>query len=173
MAKFVDLNNVQPVWNRINSLYVRKKDAANNVKNSLTLDISELLNQDHTHPIIDLSTHTPITISELIYNGSVDDSAKGVKSFIDDFASKKYIKDSKHTYSVIGEFINDNSMVEFEGIEVREQTNKLLVSIGNSLYTLWAIHLDKKQGSEDAANIYKIIQELYIDSITNEYINKL
>ena len=169
MAKqFVNLENVWPIWNKIDELYLRKKDIDGNVKNEITLDLGELVEGESID--IDLSNHKAVNITGIMYNS--------VNQFINDYASKKYIKDDHNIYSIIGDIKNDNSLTEYEDddtplTKIKSQTDKLLISFNNSLYFLWAIKLGTDEGGSGGLGTYKIIQEVFIDSITEDFINKL
>lgn len=171
MSKFLNLENVDPIWRKIDELYVRKTDLEGNVKDSLIFDLKEQFEQPGQPgdiPIINLSDHEDAYITQIIYLAFED--------FIKDSSVRKYIIDTNspnsNTYTIICEIINDNSMKQYDGINVVEQTNKLLILFNDSIYLLWAIHLDEK-ATGGANGTYRIIQQVYIDSITDEFINKL
>ena len=163
MAKqFVNAENVWPIWDKIDELYLRKKDIEGNVKNEITLDLDKLVQS--ISPNTDLSNHNYVNITEKMYIS--------IEQFINDYASKKYIKDKHNVYSIIGEIKNDGSLTEYDGITIKNQTDKLLIAFNNSVYFLWAIKLNTtEQGGELGS--YRIIQELFIDSITDDFINEL
>lgn len=167
MSKFLNLENVDPIWRKIDELYVRKTDLEGNVKDSLTFDLKYQF-EDGDTPIINLSNHEDAYITQIIY--------LNFKDFIKDSSVRKYIIDTNspnsNTYTIICEIVNDNSMKQYKGFTIEEQTNKLLILFNDSIYLLWAIHLDEK-ATGGANGTYRIIQQVYIDSITDEFINKL
>lgn len=183
MAKrFVNLENVWPIWDKIDELYLRKKDVDGNVKNESMLDLGEIIKDGD----INISNHLPVNINQIMYSEGgepiLDENGItqyfDITSFINGFSSRKYIKDDHNVYSIIGEIKNDNSLTEYEDddtplTEIVSQTDKLLISFNNSLYFLWAIELGTDEGGSGGLGTYKIIQEVFIDSITEDFINKL
>lgn len=167
MSKFLNLENVDPIWRKIDELYVRKTDSEGNVKDSLVFDLKEQFVEGDT-PIINLSDHDDAYITQIIY--------LNFKDFINDSSVRKYIIDTNspnsNTYTIICEVTNDNSMKQYKGVNVEEQTNKLLILFNDSIYLLWAIRLED-EATGGANGTYRIIQQVYIDSITDEFINKL
>lgn len=167
MSKFLNLENVDPIWRKIDELYVRKTDLEGNVKDSLAFDLKKQFVAGDT-PIINLSGHEDAYITQTIY--------LNFKDFIKESSVRKYIIDTNspnsNTYTIICEVINDNSMKQYDGVNVVEQTNKLLISFNDSIYLLWAIRLED-EATGGANGTYRIIQQVYIDSITDEFINKL
>ena len=167
MSKFLNLENVDPIWRKIDELYVRKTDLEGNVKDSLTFDLKDQFVAGDT-PIINLSNHEDTYITQIIY--------LNFKDFINDSSVRKYIIDTNspnsNTYTIICEIINDNSMEQYKGVKIEEQTNKLLILFNDSIYLLWAIRLED-EATGGANGTYRIIQQVYIDSITDEFINKL
>lgn len=167
MSKFLNLENVDPIWRKIDELYVRKTDLEGNVRDSLIFDLKTYFEPGDT-PIINLSTHEDAYITQIIYLAFED--------FIKDSSVRKYIIDTNspnsNTYTIICEVINDNSLKQYDGVDVLEQTNKLLILFNDSIYLLWAIRLDD-EATGGANGTYRIIQQVYIDSITDDFINKL
>lgn len=168
MSKFLNLENVDPIWRKIDELYVRKTDLEGNIKDSLIFDLKKQFEQPGDIPIINLSNHEDAYITQIIYLAFED--------FIKDSSVRKYIIDTNspnsNTYTIICEVINDNSLKQYDGVDVLEQTNKLLILFNDSIYLLWAIRL-KDEATGGANGTYRIIQQVYIDSITDDFINKL
>lgn len=191
MAKFINLDNVKPIWYKINDLYIRKGDIESNIKENIYFDLNDLI-KDNIE--IDISNHEPLDITQSMYMegeiGNPDEYgniyAPCLIGFINTPSARKYIIDKKfdsesgeyingNIYSIIGEFINDNKLTDFDGIEIEEQTNKLLIAFDNCLYFLWGIKLNSKITGGNLGT-YKIIQEPFmdkIDRIEDDFINKL
>lgn len=163
MKQFIDLPNVEPIWKRINDLYVRKN--SNYVEHQSIYKIKQQSAAEIPTPV-DLNdinkSSEAINITQLGY--------QEFEQFVNSAAAEKYVEDDHRKYSAISVYKEYTKPTEQIATE-NTQTNSVLIRTDIGIFEMYAVH---EVGAGDGGiKEYQLHRKPYIMRLMESEINSV